>query len=65
MRHLIGNLHCDYQGDRNTVLARYYNFVTTWMDGGRFTCMAICQVLLVRSGGGWLVKRNDTVLFPG
>jgi hypothetical protein len=35
------------------------------VNGGRFTCMAICQVLLVRSGLGWLIKRNDTALFPG
>ena len=65
MRHVIGNLHCDYQGDQDTVLARYYNLVTTWVDGGSFTGMATSQVLLVRNGPGWLVKRNDTVLFPG
>jgi hypothetical protein len=65
MRHMIANLHCDYQGDRDTVLARYYNLVTTWIDGGRFACMATSQVLLVRDGAGWLVKRNDTVLFRG
>jgi hypothetical protein len=65
MRHLIGNLHCDYQGDQNTVLAQYYNFVSSYMDGGRFTCMAICKVLLVRAGKGWLIKRNDTVVYPG
>jgi 3-phenylpropionate/cinnamic acid dioxygenase small subunit len=65
MRHLIGNLHCDYQGGRDTVRARYYNLVTNFVDGGRFTCMAICEVVLVRSGQGWLIKRNDANVFPG
>lgn len=65
MRHLVGNLFCDYQGDENTVVAQYYNFVSSYMDGGRFTCMAICKVLLVRSGKGWLIKRNDTIVYPG
>jgi hypothetical protein len=60
MRHLIGNLHCDYQGGKNTVLARYYNLVTNWAKGGSFICTAQCQVLLVRNGDGWLIKRNDS-----
>ncbi|HEY3653775.1 MAG TPA: nuclear transport factor 2 family protein [Steroidobacteraceae bacterium] len=60
MRHLIGNLHCDYQGGKNTVLARYYNLVTNWAQGASFRCMAQCQVLLVRNGDGWLIKRNDS-----
>ena len=64
MRHLIGSLHCDYiGGDRNTVRARYYNLVTNWVQGGAFTCMAVCDAVIVRSGEGWLVKRNDTLTF--
>ena len=64
MRHMIGNLHCDYlDGDPDRVRARYYNLVTNWVDSGRFTCMAICEVILVRSHGGWLIKRNDTRVF--
>jgi hypothetical protein len=65
LRHIIGNLHCDYRGGRDTVLARYYNLVTDWVEGGRFNCMATCQVTLVRDGPGWLVARNATVLFRG
>lgn len=65
MRHLIGNLHCDYVGGRDTVLARYYNLVTMWLSGGGFTCMALCDVTLVRNGDGWLISRNDTIVFPG
>jgi hypothetical protein len=66
MRHMIANLHCDYvDGDRNTVLAQYYNMVTSWIDMGRFTCMAVCKVILVRNGAGWLVKRNDAMTFIG
>jgi hypothetical protein len=65
MRHLVGNLFCDYVDGRDTVLAKYYNFVTTWLSGGAFTCMALCDVTLVRDGDGWLIKRNDTTVFPG
>jgi len=65
MRHLIGNLHCDYVDGRDTVRARYYNFVSSWVDGGSFTCMALSEVLLVRRGGGWLIKRNDSTVFRG
>jgi hypothetical protein len=65
MRHLIGNLVCDYHGSRDTVLAQYYNVVTLFADGGRFVCMALSKVILVRSGDGWLIKRNDSTVFPG
>lgn len=65
MRHLIGNLVCDYQGDRDHVLARYYNLVTNWADGGQFICMALSEVRLVRDGKGWLIQRNDSRVFPG
>lgn len=65
LRHLIGNLHCDYLDGRDTVRARYYNLVTSWIDGGRFSCIAIATVVLVRDSGGWLIKRNDSPLFQG
>jgi ketosteroid isomerase-like protein len=63
MRHLAGNLHCDYVDGRDKVRARYYNFVTTWVNGPAFVCMALCEVTLVRDGDGWLVARNDSTIF--
>lgn len=65
MRHLFGNLNCEYQGDEDTVVANYYNSVSSYMDGGRLTLMAICKMLLIRSGKGWLIKRNDMEVFLG
>jgi len=65
MRHMVGNLACDYVDGRDTVLARYYNFVTDWPKGGRMNCMALCDVTLVRNGDTWLVRRNDTRLLAG
>lgn len=61
MRHLIGNLHCDYaDASRNEVVARYYNFVTMWVQGGAPVCLAKSSLLLVRTGEGWLIRRHDT-----
>lgn len=66
MRHMVGNLHCDYVGDdQNTVRARYYNLVTTWNDGGRNFCCAVCEAVIVRNGQGWLIRRSDAVMAPG
>lgn len=65
-RHMVANLACDYhEGARDTVMARYYNFVTSWTQGARMTVMAMCKVLLVRSAGGWLIRRNDAEMFAG
>jgi hypothetical protein len=62
MRHLVGSLHCDYAGEeRGTVIGRYYNFVTNWLNGGAMNCFAISTVTLLRSGDSWLIERNDTV----
>ena len=63
MRHLIGNLHCDYADDSEAVvIARFYNFVSTWMQGGAFACLANCTATLARTGAGWLIRRNDAVV---
>jgi 3-phenylpropionate/cinnamic acid dioxygenase small subunit len=64
-RHMVANLACDYQDGRDLVLASYYNFVTNWAEGARMTVMALSKVLLERSGEGWLIRRNDTVMLPG
>lgn len=65
-RHSVTNLVCDYAGgDRDTVEAKYYNMVTNWKDGGRFTCMALSRVRLVRDEAGWLIACSDSELFLG
>jgi hypothetical protein len=65
-RHIVANLACDYADGHDRVLASYYNFVTNWNDGARMTVMALSKVLLERQpGGGWLIRRNDTVMLPG
>lgn len=64
-RHMVANLTCDYHDGADLVLARYYNFVTNWTQGARMTVMAMSKVLLVRDGNGWLIRRNDSEMFPG
>jgi hypothetical protein len=59
MRHMVGNLHCDYGETENIVIARFYNFGTNWVKGGSFGAIAICQATLVRDGHDWKIKRND------
>jgi hypothetical protein len=62
VRHLIGNLHCTYGSTRDIVIARYYNLVSNWAQGGSLVVMAICEATLVRIGAGWQIKRNDLTL---
>lgn len=58
LRHLFGNLTARYDGDRDTVQARFYNYVSAWgEDAGNFT-MALCEATFVRNGESWLIRRN-------
>jgi len=59
MRHVFGNLHCDYLESEDVVRARFYNEITNWTDGGKLVELVICEATLVREGGGWLIKRNE------
>lgn len=62
LRHHVGSLNCDYDGaGKDVVIARYYNLVTNWVNGGAFTCNAASTVRLRRSGEGWLIERSDSV----
>ena len=62
LRHHVGSLNCDYEGDdRNVVTARYYNLVTNWVNGGGFTCLAASTVRLLRNCDSWLINRSDSV----
>ena len=64
LRHLVGSLHCDYEsGGKDVAIARYYNLVTNWVQGGGFTCLATSTVRLLRHGDGWLIARSDSVNF--
>jgi ketosteroid isomerase-like protein len=65
LRHMAGNMCCEYGDNRDVVHAKYYNMVTNWQDGGKFTCMAISKVVLVRHGAGWLIQRSDSEMFLG
>jgi ketosteroid isomerase-like protein len=66
MRHSISNLMCDYiGGDRDRVLASYYNLVSSWNDGAKTALMALSKVQLVRHGQGWLIKRSDSRVLMG
>lgn len=58
MRHLYGNLHCDYLEGEDVVRARFYNVITTWIEGGKLGELVVCEMTLVRDGGGWLIRRN-------
>ena len=61
IRHQIGSLNCDYDGDsKDVAIARYYNLVTNWMQGGAFTCSAASTVRLLRHGDSWLIERSNS-----
>ena len=63
LRHHVASLSCDYEGDnKDVVIARYYNLVTNWVQGGAFTCQAASTARLLRNGDSWLIKRNDSVM---
>jgi ketosteroid isomerase-like protein len=62
LRHHVGSLSCDYEaGSKDVVIARYYNLVTNWVQGGAFTCNAASTVRLLRRGDTWLIARSDNV----
>lgn len=64
LRHHVGSLNCDYADtSRDVVVARYYNLVTNWMQGGAFTCYASSVVRLLRTGESWLIERSDSTTF--
>lgn len=58
MRHTVGNLHCDYLEGEHLVRARFYNEIANWEAGGKLAELVICEMTLVRNGGGWLIQRN-------
>ncbi|MBV1916567.1 MAG: nuclear transport factor 2 family protein [Sphingomonadaceae bacterium] len=64
MRHITGNLHCDYGDDKDTVIARYYNLVSLWEGEGKLSVLSIATAKLLRNGDSWLIKRSDNIMLP-
>ena len=58
VRHHYGNLILEQGADDNDVIARFYNQVSNWSDGGKLSLLAICTARLVRTTEGWKIRRN-------
>jgi bifunctional aromatase (cyclase/dehydratase) len=65
MRHLYGNLYVEQGPDANTLIARFYNQLSNWADGGKLFMLALSTATLVRSAPGepWRIQRNS-IVFP-
>jgi hypothetical protein len=62
MRHQVGNLVVDRGEDDNRLVARFYNQVSLWGDGGgKLMMMALSTAKLVRMGPSapWKIERNS------
>jgi hypothetical protein len=59
MRHQYGNLWMEYGADENTLVANFYNQIITWGGGGKLNALAVCTATLVRTPGGWRIKKNS------
>jgi hypothetical protein len=63
LRHLMGDLYCEYGDSRDQIAARFYNFVSGWSDGvGTIRYLSLCKATMVRRGDGWLIERLDLQL---
>jgi hypothetical protein len=60
IRHMAGNLTCQYGENHDVVKARFYNYVTLWggLPGAGSYVMALCEATLLRSGESWKLKDN-------
>lgn len=67
MVHLAGNLYCDYGENNDTIIAHFYNYVTTWLSGapGTPSVLARSVATLVRNGDGWLIQMNHVDMLTG
>ena len=64
LRHLFGNLVCEYEDSPDRARARFYNLVSTWFEVGEMSVIAICDARLVRHGEDWLIRENSMSLLP-
>ena len=60
IRHIAANLVCEYGDSRDTVTARFYNYVTMWggQPGAGSYVMALCEAVLLRKDDGWTLQSN-------
>jgi hypothetical protein len=63
MRHQWGNLYLERGDDDNHLIARFYNQISVWRDGGSLMMLAVSTASLVRSDAAapWRIKRNSIV----
>jgi hypothetical protein len=64
LRHQYGNLYIERDAEENRLVARFYNQVTAWGDGGKFVMLAQCTATLVRASAGapWRIEKNNIVV---
>jgi hypothetical protein len=62
MRHQWGNLYLE-RGDDDSLIARFYNQISVWRDGGSLLMLAVSTARLVRAGADapWRIERNTIV----
>jgi hypothetical protein len=65
MRHQYANLYIERGADENSLIARFYNQLNNWADGGKPFMLALSTATLVRAAPGapWRIQRN-TIVFP-
>jgi hypothetical protein len=63
MRHQWGNLYLEQGDDGNTLVARFYNQISVWRDGGSLLMLAVSTARLVRADASapWRIARNTIV----
>jgi hypothetical protein len=61
MRHWYGNLSVEPGAEAGTLVARFYNQITVWDDGGKPLMLAISTATLVPGAGDlpWRIRRNS------
>jgi hypothetical protein len=64
LRHQYGNLYLERGDDENQLVARFYNQVSNWAEGGKLFMLALSTATLVRGdpGAPWRIKRNTIVV---
>jgi hypothetical protein len=64
LRHSPAAIWIEYGATTDEALARYHTVVTTWMaePGPELMEMALCDLSLVRAGGGWKIRANNVRL---
>jgi ketosteroid isomerase-like protein len=63
MRHSSGSLWIESAGSQDEAIARYYVFVTTWLEGAppALFNLALCEARLRRTPEGWKIRSNAVI----